>query len=307
LASPVHRRNEVDETDFTRPEVRCGFYPNFGHLLGRFEKLLVRRKKAEMTIFTTADEGTFESFINDNSHLGSDQQRAAVIMRTVNDVAHSLPQYKNAALRGSMEKRTDVSRYSDMDIVVECREKITQKLRTKFIQELRKRLITEGVIVRGYERKEIAVAFDCGTISFDLLFSIPGDWCSSDKAKRMKEKDEGNPFYNKPIVQRVVRALKLLIRQVQSRFHDSLLRTDLTKEQLPTCSGYRLENFVLKINKNLPNSIGSFQLLEKCLSSGKPKKIEADPWRKEAKKVLSVIADHQGIWTHEDLVEFFHL
>jgi predicted nucleotidyltransferase len=194
------------------------FYPNFGHLLGRFEKLLVRRKKAEMTIFTTADEGTFESFINDNSHLGSDQQRAAVIMRTVNDLAHLLPQYKNAALRGSMEKRTDVSRYSDMDIVVECREKITRNLRTKFIQKLRKCLISEGVVVRGYERKEIAVAFDCGTISFDLLFSIPGDWCSPDKAKRMKEKDEGNPFYNKPILQRVVRALKLLIRQVQSRF-----------------------------------------------------------------------------------------
>jgi hypothetical protein len=116
----------------------------------------------------------------------------------------------------SSDKHTDIPNYSDMDIVVDCKKVITRRIQKDFLLELESKLIEEKIPVIGYARKDVAVTFDCGFISFDLLFSKPGSWCSKKKQINSKKMEMSILFHNQPVLQRTVRALKLLIREVRS-------------------------------------------------------------------------------------------
>lgn len=168
-----------------------------------------------------AAEGVFENFINEQCHIDAVNLSGipSNILKSVNEVAHEHPMFSYAALVGSSEKHTDVSAYSDMDIKVHTRPGniVTQRVRTKFIQEAKRRLELNKVTCFGYARKDAAVSFDCGCIEFDLVFTLPGLWCSEEKRKQLNTPNDdgvGDGFYNKPHLQRVVRALKLLIKLV---------------------------------------------------------------------------------------------
>jgi hypothetical protein len=171
--------------------------------------------KTTMTLFSPADEGQFESFINLNSLNEREMQLRARILHIINELAKSdlFPEMNYASLRGSADKHTDIEKHSDLDIVVDCAKTITRRMQKDFLQELRNELMREGIPAE-YARKAIAVTFDCGYISFDLLFSKPGKWCPEAKAKQLEESGTSNPFHNQPVLQRTVRALKLLIREV---------------------------------------------------------------------------------------------
>jgi DNA polymerase sigma len=88
--------------------------------------------------FSTAVEGQFESFINDNSINEGESQIRKTILDTINNLAQSnlFPEMNSAALRGSSDKHTDIPNYSDMDIVVDCKRVITRRIRKDFLLEL---------------------------------------------------------------------------------------------------------------------------------------------------------------------------
>jgi hypothetical protein len=110
-----------------------------------------------MTLFSPADEGQFESFINLNSLNEREMQLRGRILHIINELAKSdlFPVMNNASLRGSAHKHTDIACYSDWDIVVDCAETITRRMQKKFLMKLKEVLANAGISVQGYARKAI--------------------------------------------------------------------------------------------------------------------------------------------------------
>jgi hypothetical protein len=171
---------------------------------------------------TTADEGVFEHFINFESQTNSSEEDrlARQIIIAVSDVAHKMKGFSGARIGGSQKKHTDVSGHSDLDVIVDSTVIVTRKLQKAFCQALKTKAKQRGLKLWSYKRHYVAVAFDFGIISMDLLFSNPGKWCPQEKKQTLVQGP--NPFHNNPHPQRVVRAFKMLRNQVSLILFPSL-------------------------------------------------------------------------------------
>jgi hypothetical protein len=175
-----------------------------------------------LAVVNQAAEGIFENFVNIESQNDSstEDQLCCNILRAANEVAHKMEGFNFAEIGGSQKKHTDVSGYSDLDIKVHSEVVVTRKFQKQFCQMLVTKAQEQGVKLFGsYKRKLVAVTFDFGRISVDLVFTNPGKWCPKEKLPTLAPCK--NRFHNKPEHQRVVRAFKMLVKHASTKLVSS--------------------------------------------------------------------------------------
>lgn len=160
---------------------------------------------------TSSLRGFFEHYVNEQA--APCKVHSGWIMAEINTVIHKEPDTLFAQSAGSTAKHIDVVDYSDVDTFVWCSDNIPAKRRRKLCHDIKIRLQAKCKKKIQIEFKTNATAYTIfpdgeKKLSVDIVFE-KADW-----GERCLPPDKNSRFHNCPTLQRAVRALKLLSRNV---------------------------------------------------------------------------------------------
>jgi hypothetical protein len=155
-------------------------------------------------------EGHFEHMVNISALPSLSVPVERAIMGCINGVLHNHSSSAPCAeIAGSRSQHLDVSGYSDLDVFVHCNDEISQTQRTDISTQILNRLRT---IFPNVEMSYLyhSTEYSWNDMSFDMVFEkaeFTHDDCPAPSERRAQ-------FSKRPDLQRVVRAFKILMKEV---------------------------------------------------------------------------------------------